>query len=308
VPEVSIIVPVYNSEKYLSKCINSIRNQKFQDFEILLIDDGSDDNSGKICDLFEKKDKRIKVIHQNNSGVSAARNKGISVARGRFISFIDSDDYIDPDMIGEMVHAMENNNTGMVICGFRCVNEHGDFIRKVIIHQKTDVIWSKEQTLKEIFAMPQTIYGYCCNKMFRKELVSKEFECGIRIGEDLLFVVNYLKNINLTVYIPKALYNYRKYKGSVTSGYSSYKYESYLDLLKVLKRISISGTDNKNISALIRCNYYDTCLWVYNQTKNDQAIQKQIKSFLRRDIRDIILNREVSYKLKLLCIKAAIIG
>lgn len=305
-PEVSIIVPVYNSEKYLSKCIDSIINQTFQDYELILIDDGSNDNSGSICDLYEKKDNRIKAIHQKNSGVSVARNKGISVARGRFISFIDSDDYVYPDMIGEMVHTMDNYNTEMAICGYRCVNENGDIIREVIINQKAEAIWSPEQTLIEIFALPPTINGYCWNKMFRKELISNEFENGIRIGEDLLFVVQYLNNIKSTVYISRALYSYRKYRGSATSGYSSYKYESYLDLLKVYKRVSIFEADNKHISSLIRRRYYDACLWVYNQTSNDRTIRRQIKDLLRRDIRDIILNKEVSCKLKLLCIRVAI--
>ncbi len=97
-PEISVIVPVYNCEKYLEKCINSILSQTFDDLELILINDGSSDNSGKICDEFKEKDSRVKIVHQKNMGVSVARNVGLDVSEGKYIGFIDGDDYIESDM------------------------------------------------------------------------------------------------------------------------------------------------------------------------------------------------------------------
>ena len=108
--KISVIVPVYNVEKYLTKCVDSIMNQTYKDLEIILVDDGSTDNSGKICDEYVKKDKRFKVIHKKNGGLSDARNVGIKNSTGEYLSFIDSDDYIDNDMIECLYNACIKNN------------------------------------------------------------------------------------------------------------------------------------------------------------------------------------------------------
>ena len=101
--EISIIITVYNSEKYLNKTIDSVLNQNFKDFELILVNDGSTDSSGEICDNYAKKDKRVKVVHQKNGGVSCARNKGVAISHGKYIGFVDSDDYISEDMY-ELLH------------------------------------------------------------------------------------------------------------------------------------------------------------------------------------------------------------
>ena len=116
-PEISVIVPVYNCEKYIGKCIESILNQTFKDLELILIDDGSADESGKICDEYKIQDKRVKVIHEKNSGVSIARNVGINVAKGKYIGFVDSDDYLAPDMYESLYENLMKSHADVAICG-----------------------------------------------------------------------------------------------------------------------------------------------------------------------------------------------
>ena len=117
-PEVSIIVPVFNTEKYISRCIDSILTQTFTNFECILIDDGSTDKSWNICKHYSQSDKRVVLVHQENSGVSATRNKGIEMARGKYVCFVDSDDYIDKNMYEELVSAINRSNTDVVCCGY----------------------------------------------------------------------------------------------------------------------------------------------------------------------------------------------
>ena len=121
---VSIVVPIYNVEKYLHECVDSILTQTFTDFELILVNDGSQDNSGAICDEYVSKDKRIKVIHQVNQGVSVARNNGIKCATGRLIGFVDADDYIAPDMFKGMVNYLEANDLDVVCADCYIINRY----------------------------------------------------------------------------------------------------------------------------------------------------------------------------------------
>ena len=115
-PQVSVIVPVYNTEKYLAQCVDSILAQTLRDIEVILVDDGSTDNSPAICDSYKSRDERIKVIHQQNKGLSAARNAGIRIASGKYIAFVDSDDFVDCKMYECMLHLAESENVPLVIC------------------------------------------------------------------------------------------------------------------------------------------------------------------------------------------------
>ena len=116
--KISVIVPIYNSEDYIDRCVRSIVEQSYKNIEIILVDDGSTDNSSMMCDEWAKNDKRVKVIHKENGGVSSARNEGLKIAKGDYISFVDSDDYIDKKMIEKMLNQMEKGNTDLVICNY----------------------------------------------------------------------------------------------------------------------------------------------------------------------------------------------
>lgn len=193
-PEISIIVPVYKVEKYLDRCVESILNQTFTDFELILVDDGSPDNCPQMCDEWEKKDERIRVIHKENGGVSVARNVGLDNAKGNFIGFVDSDDWILPDMYQTLYELIENGKYDISICGIvRTIEEkYIDTLRS----SEEKYIYSKEEYLKKILKVKtQDSNHYPCNKLYRKEVMDNvKFPEGLSIGEDVestfLAVVN----------------------------------------------------------------------------------------------------------------------
>lgn len=213
-PELSIIVPVYKVEKYLPRCIDSILVQTFGDFELILIDDGSPDGCGRICDEYARKDKRIVVIHQKNMGVSAARNAGLDIARGRYIGFVDSDDWIEPQMYEVMMDAIRENGADMAVCGVRYADEDGKFTRA---DRLSEGVYTRDGLLEDVFAMPNRLGGGCCNKVFdASKIASVRFKVGMTIAEDALYLFDCFMRIDGAVKIGDALYNVYERCGSAT--------------------------------------------------------------------------------------------
>lgn len=213
-PELSIIVPVYKVEKYLPRCIDSILAQTFGDFELILIDDGSPDGCGRICDEYAQKDKRIVAIHQKNMGVSAARNAGLDIARGRYIGFVDSDDWIEPQMYEAMMDAIRENGADMAVCGVRYADEDGKFTRA---DRLSEGVYSRDGLLEDVFAMPNKLGGGCCNKVFdASKIASVRFKVGMTIAEDALYLFDCFMRIDGAVKIGDALYNVYERCGSAT--------------------------------------------------------------------------------------------
>ena len=213
-PELSIIVPVYKVEKYLPRCIDSILAQTFGDFELILIDDGSPDGCGRICDEYARKDKRIVVIHQKNMGVSAARNAGLDIARGRYIGFVDSDDWIEPQMYEVMMDAIRENGADMAVCGVRYADEDGKFTRA---DRLSEGVYTRAGLLEDVFAMPNKLGGICCNKVFdASKIASVRFKVGMTIAEDALYLFDCFMRIDGAVKIGDALYNVYERCGSAT--------------------------------------------------------------------------------------------
>ncbi|RHJ58017.1 glycosyltransferase family 2 protein [[Ruminococcus] lactaris] len=210
---ISVIVPVYKVEKYLQKCVSSIQNQTYGDIEIILVNDGSPDNSGKICDELAKKDSRIKVIHQKNQGQAVARNLALDIAKGEYITFVDSDDTVNPRMLELLVSILKKNEADIAICGHRVVyeesyNESED--KKVCIEEVLD----KEKLWQEIFGR---LNNAVWNKMYISSKIGDlRFPKGIVHGEDLIFNLEYLIKCEKGVITNAPLYNYLQHKDSVT--------------------------------------------------------------------------------------------
>ena len=163
---ISIIIPVYNVEKYLERCVKSVINQTYKNLEIILVDDGAKDNSGKMCDELSKLDSRIKVIHKENGGLSDARNFGLKIATGDYIGFVDSDDYIADDMYETLYYTIKNNNADISIVSF-----YEMYKEKVIgVRDSGNLeILSKQEAMKELL-IDTKIQSYAWNKLFKKEL------------------------------------------------------------------------------------------------------------------------------------------
>ena len=164
---VSIIVPVYKTEKYLSKCMDSILRQDYQNIEIILIDDGSPDNSGQICDEYEKKDNRIKAIHQKNTGLSGTRNLGIDTSKGDYIMFIDSDDYIDESMVSYLMGKLTETDADIAMCDYYDVIDGKRIKNNYPVNEFTVNDNSKYDYLFNEYAVVTVI---ACNKLYRRHV------------------------------------------------------------------------------------------------------------------------------------------
>lgn len=207
-PFVSVIVPVYNAEKYVEKCMRSIINQSFKDIEIILVNDGSSDGSLDIAMQYAERDARVKVFSQRNQGVSAARNLGIEKATGQHICFVDADDYIDSTMIEKLVQVSSADVLG--VCNFA----HNDSEEKILCHMPaSNYIKTGTDLYEDYLAGPlgTQIAFSACNKLFSMRTISNykiEFPTGITIGEDMLFVLRYLCHTKQLRCVDEALYHY----------------------------------------------------------------------------------------------------
>lgn len=217
-PTVSIIVPIYNAEKYLNRCIDSILNQEYSDFELILVNDGSKDASPQICDEYAAKDARVRVIHKENTGVSDTRNIAIDHATGKYLQFLDSDDWITPDATKLLVRTAEDYHCDMVISDFyRVVGEH--------LAHKGDIEEDGVMTLEEFAAHmvenpADFYYGVLWNKLFRRDIVEEHhlrMNTEISWCEDFMFNLEYFRHAKVFYALQVPIYYYVRTKGSLAS-------------------------------------------------------------------------------------------
>lgn len=203
--KISVIIPVYNGEKYIKRCIKSIKEQTFCNWEIILINDGSEDKTGAICNEYALKDKRIKVIHKTNGGVSSARNLGIGNATGDYITFVDCDDWIEKDFFEKAVSFLTKNFVDILITGF-IFDKNG--VSKNIFKGKLAEIFYYQKKQIEFFKQDRFSWT-ACDKFFKREVIKNfKFDKRIKIGEDMLFfwqMLNFAKNVG---YLPLYSYHY----------------------------------------------------------------------------------------------------
>lgn len=214
---VTIIIPVYNVEKYIGKCLDSIINQTYRDLEIVVVDDGSTDQSGVICDAFAEKDSRIHVLHQKNGGLSAARNAGLDHATGEFVMFIDGDDYIHCKMAEILLKSLEENNADIAVGKFTLVKETELLNMPDEPEQRDEPkCISGRESCKLIYETEPTETIIVCNKMFRSKLFMKiRFPIG-RLHEDEFVIYKLLYNSTWVTYTGVVLYYYIRRENSIT--------------------------------------------------------------------------------------------
>lgn len=224
---ISIIVPIYNVEKYLSRCIESVLNQNFNDYELILVNDGSTDESESICRKYSKDNNKISLISQENRGVSAARNAGIDKSCGEYILFLDADDYLCANALQTLICEIESYD--IIIFGYNIISEDNKKLDSRIIKAFTTVKF--EERFEEYTKMKALfLINPPFNKMFRRDLLSIKFDEHFRMGEDLLFCINYLKNCMSIKVIDKALYCYIQRKGSATKTFQVDRVENEIKL------------------------------------------------------------------------------
>lgn len=245
---VSLIVPVYNSEKYLPRCIESVLNQTYKNIELILINDGSKDNSGEICDLYAQRDDRVIVIHRENSGVSDARNEGIKISRGEYLQFADSDDYLEKDMTYTLLNAAVKNGSDIVFCGYKTINSLTEEI--VPTSYIDDMANLNKETLLLIFdeLYLNSYINSPWNKLYKTTCIKNNdihFKSNLDLGEDLIFNLDVIEKCNNFSIVSTCLYNYILYNdlNQLSTRYRSNMYEIQKMLFE--KAVNIFPDHNK---------------------------------------------------------------
>lgn len=242
--KLSVIVPIYKVEEYLHRCIDSILNQTYSNLEVILVDDGSPDNCGKICDVYAERDNRIKVLHEKNAGVSAARNSGIEIATGEYIAFIDSDDYIAINMFGDMIELLEKNNLDIISCnafiakGDKIIGRAGD--GKLFIFEKKEIV---EKSLNDYDNSPW-------NKIYKRKAIGDvRFPAG-RLFEDTATAYLFFYNCERVGHVNKAYYYYYRNPNSITQ--TAFNTKARMDfVLGYIERLNFAI--EKKLSCVPQC-------------------------------------------------------
>lgn len=259
---ITVIIPVYNVEKYLEQCVESIVNQTYKNLEIILINDGSTDSSGKLCDILVKRDIRIKVIHKKNEGLGLARNTGLEYVNGKYVTFIDSDDYADSDLIEKLYVSIKENNADTCIGGFKRVNNDGEIIYE---ERYKSVVYENEEIMNGLLSRmlgsspekSDAIRMSVWNVLYSTEIIknnSLKFPSEREyISEDIIFDIEYYRKSQRCCLIDSCSYNYRVNNISLTKSYKKDRFEKSKFLYnEVVNRIEKYRLGDRAITRLQR--------------------------------------------------------
>lgn len=239
--KVSIIIPVFNVEKYLTNCIDSVFSQTFKEWELILVDDGSTDNSGIICDEYASKDSRVKVIHKGNGGVSSARNAGINASDFNLIYFVDSDDFIDPPTLEEIINKYKATNADLVVHGLVDDNLVDKSSHKISYSTLDESDYAEIIESTDRYGL---LKGPVC-KLFRREIIlanKVSFDSSISYGEDTKFTFDYLQNCSSIAFVPKHFYHYCNW-GVASLTRKRYNYQFWENTANMLKEVRMPIVD-----------------------------------------------------------------
>lgn len=309
-PEISIIVPVYNVETYIHRCIRSILSQTFEKFELILVDDGSKDNSSQICDEFAEKDSRVKVIHKENGGLSSARNAGIDIAKGTYLGFVDSDDYINKNMYEILYKSIITNSSDITVCDFIRVNENekykeDDSLNDAIVESN----YTNIEVLNEIYCDNGIQFITAWNKLYNRKLFNRLRYVEGRIHEDQFMAHKILFLCKKVTYIKKPLYYYIQTSNSIMRSKFNIK---RLDGVYSLKdRVDFfRGINQKQLQYKAEYDYIEEFFDFYyraqNEVENAGREINQMRKIFVSDIFILLKNPLYNWKEKSLWISFCI--
>lgn len=287
--KISIIVPVYKVEKYLNRCLDSIIAQTFTDWECILIDDGSPDNSGKNCDEYAKKDERFVVIHQENAGVSAARNAGLDIAKGEYITFVDSDDWVENSFLQEQYNDIISGDYDICICGF------------VGNKKKRDQILNCFEARSRLFDEEGT-GGYSFLRLIKKEIINNvRYNTSISYLEDTDFFYRLYNNCTKILWTDKPLYNYFENENSVTreKGITSHKLSMFDTIDKLCNNEQNRRLQREIYDCSLRLRIYECINSIKNNVYYNSEFKKQ-KTIIHKNLLYIIFSLNFSFKIKII--------
>ena len=292
--DVSVIIPIYNTEGYLCQCINSVIRQENVSLEIILIDDGSNDSSPKVCDEYANRFPFIKVMHIKNSGPATAKNIGLNLAQGNYIALTDSDDKMEPQMLYKMVSAGYEHDADIVCCNYKQVDEHGK-ISHLNATNKQYVLNHAEGLIH--FFSKDKIYSQCWTKVYKRQMLVEHHisnDTGLRTDEDFIFNIRAFVKAQTTVIIDEPLYVYTYRENSLAHAYFKKNISQYIN--NRLQRIQVTRNEVKNESSSIKewsivhtIMYHNELLGkvaLFPDFFNDQRI-KDILFFIKRNRRTL---------------------
>ena len=299
---ISVIIPVYNTEEFLEKCLDSLRVQTLQNYEAILVDDGSTDSSGEICEKYTCLDYRFQVIHQKNAGVSAARNRALSEAKGAYVFFLDSDDILPNDAFEKLVQ----KDADLVIGSIAEVDESGE--SNGIFQLLPDQELSRSQALEALFNESQWGYqGYLCNKLYRYSIIKDcdiRFETNIKYSEDRLFLTKYLLSCSKIIMCSSIVYFYRQQKNSALAK-TRRNFEpavlTELDAFEMMKKLVID--EYPGLYQLIsRLEFERSLYWLKQTPKKYPNEKKKVRNYVRRNARICIVtpDKGLIYRIKVI--------
>lgn len=266
---ISVIIPVYNVERYLNQCIDSVVSQTYHNLEIILVDDGSSDNSGEICDKYAAKDNRIVVIHKTNGGLSDARNAGIKIAKGKYIGFVDSDDWIDSEMYDQLMTSISNSNSDIAICGL-----YREYLNKTAYNEILDCGSFSSQVALGKLIDNTDIHDHACTKLFKTELWNNiEFPVG-KYYEDILTTYKLFAKAKKVSAIKNCLYHYRQRQGSIVrNGFNDTRF-AYINAVESLLNDPLLKTNYKSLLEIRLLKVKYQLLWEFFLYSDQSSLKK----------------------------------
>lgn len=291
--KVTIIIPVYNAEQYLHRCVDSLLKQTYTNIELILVDDGSSDNSSKICDEYCAKDKRINVIHKTNNGVSEARNSGLKVATGDYIGFVDSDDFVEESFVEDMMIG----DYDIIVSGYRAISEKQE---EIILPKEIEY---KNQN-KEFFtaAFCNNYFNAVWNKLFKKSVIKDiGFDKEFNFGEDYKFNIQALDNATNIVSVPIANYNYVIFQNSnsICKKEKIYrKISSYIMQTEMAEDLLQDKMSAEIYSVFLRCIFYTLREYLKNNNDDKVVRQEYLATTLTNEVVKKIVNRSKMFGFK----------
>lgn len=281
--KVSVIVPIYNVQKYLDKCIQSIINQTYTNIEIILVDDGSSDGCGHMCDQYADEDDRIKVIHKKNSGVSDARNHGIICATGRYITFIDSDDFIHQRYIEILTDLAVQNQADIVVGDFEPFQGE-ECCHDKIIHEK-DILQAQILTSKCLYdnnfiQQKRTIFTVAWGKIYEKKLWQGiEFPVG-KLHEDTFTIYKLMEKASKVVYLQESIYYWRRRMDSITHGRWTFSHLDQIEAFGEQLEYYHSMGKQRYVEIVLE-SYFESFFWCYNRMLENHMDISRLKKYLK---------------------------
>lgn len=297
---ISIIVPVYKVEKYLARCVDSILGQSYKNFELVLVDDGSPDNCGKICDEYAKKDCRVKVVHKKNGGLSSARNAGVAVSSGDWIYFIDSDDWVEENLIEDVVNAIKSNpQTECVLFGYYIdfVLENRSLVRKFETGRRETNDNTAQSVLLE--AERSAMFNSTCNKVYKRAIVKENdivFPENVKTGEDLPFNCKYFSYIQSCHVLSGSYYHYmRQGEATIVTRYDPTLLDTMIKTnkqrIELYEYLNMYSSEEKAVMSKMVISDINSC--IFNEARNAENSFSSRKEFFQRLLNEPIIKQAV---------------